>query len=163
MSGEYLMCHRSYSGDHDKTTSSYCIISCSGKKSPEIESQATVLCAKHDSSEYFLNNGEPDENANLPGTSGCGSRRTTAHHFTLCHSPPCLPPPHPHLHPGASRGQILDVQLTNSCLLQEGTMGQWAICIQIPGSSFSTPTLSMRPWAIALTFLYLINFFVKQT
>lgn len=144
MREEYLMCCRSYSRDHDETTSSYCIISCSGKKSPEIESQVTVLWAKHDSSEHFLNNGEPDENANLPGASGCGSRRATVYHFTLCRSPPCCTPhPLPHLHPGASSGQILVVQLTTSCLLQEGNMGQWAICIQIPGSSFSTPTLPM--------------------
>ena len=94
MRGEYLMCCRSYSRDHDSTTSSYCIISCSGKKSPEIESQVTVLWAKHDSSEHFLNSGEPDENANLPGASGCGSRRATIHHFTLCRSPPCRTP-HP--------------------------------------------------------------------
>ena len=91
MSGEYLMCCRSYSRDHDVTTSSYCIISCSGKKSPEIASHATVLWAKHDSSEHFLNNGEPDENANQTGASGCGSREATVHHFTLCHSPH-----HPH-------------------------------------------------------------------
>lgn len=50
------------SRDQDVTISSNCIGSCSGKKS-----QASVLWAKHDSSEHILDNGEADKNAILPG------------------------------------------------------------------------------------------------
>lgn len=39
------------------------------KIAPEIESQASVLWAKHDSSEHVLNNGEQEENVFLPGAS----------------------------------------------------------------------------------------------